>query len=114
MSSPINVGVIGCGYWGPNLVRNLIETPGASVRMVADLDSRKLQAVQQRYPTVKTTQVFMELVNDPDIHAVAIVHVAETNTYVQELIIAGATLAQPAHRSLRGGNWQSRCNLSDR
>ena len=48
------------------------------------------------------------------IHAVAIVHVAETNTYVEELIIAGATLAQPAHRSLRGGNWQSRCNLSDR
>ena len=68
----INIGVIGYGYWGPNLVRNFVETSGATVRTVADLDSRKLEAVQRRYPAVKTTTDFMELINDPGIDAVAI------------------------------------------
>ena len=68
----IKLGIIGYGYWGPNLVRNFMDTPSASVRMVADLDPRKLEAVQRRYPAVKTTTAFMELVNDPDIDAVAI------------------------------------------
>jgi predicted dehydrogenase len=42
------------------------------VRSVADLDPRKLEAVQRRYPTVKTTTNFMDLVNDPAIDAVAV------------------------------------------
>jgi predicted dehydrogenase len=68
----INIGVIGYGYWGPNLVRNFAETPGVTVRTVADLDSSKLETVLQRYPAVKTTSDFMELINDPQIDAVAI------------------------------------------
>jgi predicted dehydrogenase len=68
----INVGVIGYGYWGPNLVRNFAETLGVAVRTVADLDSSKLETVQRRYPAVKTTSDFMELVSDPQIDAVAI------------------------------------------
>ncbi len=68
----INIGVIGYGYWGPNLVRNFAEMPGAAVHTVADLDPRKLETVQRRYPAVKTTSDFMQLINDPDIHAVAI------------------------------------------
>src|SRR5690348_12726758 len=35
----INIGVIGYGYWGPNLVRNFAETPGANIAAVADLDA---------------------------------------------------------------------------
>ena len=38
----INIGIIGYGYWGPNLVRNFAETPGATVAAVADLDPAKL------------------------------------------------------------------------
>ena len=68
----INIGVIGYGYWGPNLVRSFAETPGAAVRMVADLDPRKLETVQRRYPAIRTTSDCMELVNDPQIDAVAI------------------------------------------
>jgi predicted dehydrogenase len=68
----INIGIIGYGYWGPNLVRNFMETPGAAVRAVADLDSRKLETVQRRYPTVKVTTDFIDLVKDPAIHAIAI------------------------------------------
>lgn len=68
----INIGVIGYGYWGPNLVRNFAETPGVTVRTVADLDGSKLATVQRRYPGIKTTANFMELINDPGIDAVAI------------------------------------------
>lgn len=68
----ISIGVIGYGYWGPNLVRNFAEIPGAAIRAVADLDPRKLEAVQRRYPVVKTTSDFLQLLSDPQIEAVAI------------------------------------------
>jgi predicted dehydrogenase len=68
----VNIGVIGYGYWGPNLVRNFAETPGASVSMVADLDPRKLETVQKRYPAMRSTSRFMELIDNPSVDAVAI------------------------------------------
>jgi predicted dehydrogenase len=68
----INIGIIGYGYWGPNLVRNFAETPGARIAAVADLDPAKLETVQRRYPTVKTTTNFQELLQDPSIDAIAV------------------------------------------
>ncbi len=68
----INVGIIGYGYWGPNLVRNFAETQGAAVAAVADLDAAKLAIVQRRYPDVKTTTDFQDLLADSSIDAIAI------------------------------------------
>lgn len=68
----INIGIVGYGYWGPNLVRNFAETPGATVAAVADLDTAKLELVQRRYPAVKTTTDFRDLIADPSIDAVAV------------------------------------------
>jgi predicted dehydrogenase len=68
----IKIGVIGYGYWGPNLVRNFAETPGLSVTGVADLDQKKLDIVQKRYPGVKTTTRFQDLVEDSSIDAIAV------------------------------------------
>ncbi len=68
----INIGIIGYGYWGPNLVRNFAETANARVAAVADLDKAKLETVQRRYPSVKTTTNFQELLQDPTIDAIAI------------------------------------------
>jgi len=68
----IRIGVIGYGYWGPNLVRNFAETPGLSVAGVADLDQKKLDIVQKRYPGVKTTTRFKDLVEDPSLDAIAV------------------------------------------
>lgn len=68
----VNIGVIGFGYWGPNLVRNFGETPGITVRAVADLDPRKRELVQRRYPTIETSADFMAVLNDPKIDAIAI------------------------------------------
>src|SRR5688572_8039866 len=68
----INIGVVGYGYWGPNLVRNFAETPGAELVAVADLDTRKLDLVRKRFPVVKTTTRFQDLLADPGIDAIAI------------------------------------------
>lgn len=67
-----NIGIIGYGYWGPNLVRNFAETPGAKVAAVADLDRAKLQLVERRFPLVKTTTNFHDLLTDSAIDAIAI------------------------------------------
>jgi len=68
----INIGVIGYGYWGPNLVRNFAETPGTNMAAVADLDPRKLEIVKRRFPAAYTTTDFEDLLKDPAIDAVAI------------------------------------------
>ena len=68
----INIGIIGYGYWGPNLVRNFAETSGAKVAAVSDLDTTKLALVQRRFPAAKTTADYRELLNDPAIDAIAI------------------------------------------
>lgn len=68
----IKIGVIGYGYWGPNLVRNFAEMTRARVHAVADLDQKKLDLVARRFPAVKTTTDFQELLRDPEIDAIAI------------------------------------------
>jgi predicted dehydrogenase len=68
----INIGIVGYGYWGPNLVRNFAETPGATVAAVADLDTSKLELVRRRFPAVKTTTNFQDLLADASIDAIAV------------------------------------------
>jgi predicted dehydrogenase len=68
----IKIGVIGYGYWGPNLVRNFAEVARVKLAAVADLDPAKLELVQRRFPAVKTTTDFQDLLRDPEIDAIAI------------------------------------------
>jgi predicted dehydrogenase len=68
----IGIGIIGYGYWGPNLVRNFFETPGCRVVTVSDLRADRLAKVTPRYPTVETTADYQDLLRDPRIDAVAI------------------------------------------
>ena len=68
----IQVGVIGYGYWGPNLVRNFVENPGSCVVAVSDLQPARLSQAQARYPAVRTTTDCHELFADPTIDAIVI------------------------------------------
>ncbi|MGB8326123.1 MAG: Gfo/Idh/MocA family oxidoreductase [Steroidobacteraceae bacterium] len=68
----IRIGIVGYGYWGPNLVRNFAETPEAEVAAVADLDARKLEVVKRRFPSARTTTRFQDLLEDQTIDAIAI------------------------------------------
>lgn len=70
--NPLRIGVIGYGYWGPNLVRNFSLLEDAKVTVVSDLDSNKLKIVKATYPTVQTVNTEKELISHPDVDAVAI------------------------------------------
>ena len=68
----VKIGIVGYGYWGPNLVRNFAETAGATVAAVADLDEAKLAVVRRRFPAVSTTTRFQDLLDDEAIDAIVI------------------------------------------
>lgn len=70
--SVIKIGICGYGYWGPNLVRNFAEVSRVELAGVADLDQSKLDLVKRRFPAIKTTTDFQDLVRDPTIDAIAI------------------------------------------
>ena len=70
--SSIGVGVIGYGYWGPNLVRNFVETPGSEVIAVSDLNPQRLAQIESRYPMIQTTRDYRALLENPRIDAVAV------------------------------------------
>ncbi len=69
----INIGVIGFGYWGPNIVRNFSGCGGARVTMVCDQRAGALQKAQKSFPDLRVTTDPRELITSPDIDAVAIV-----------------------------------------
>ncbi len=68
----IGIGVIGYGYWGPNLVRNFSEQEGARVVMVSDLRPGRLDLVRKRYPAIETTGDCASLIDNPAVDAVVI------------------------------------------
>jgi predicted dehydrogenase len=72
MDLPIRIGVVGLGYWGPNLVRNLAELPEAEVAYVCDARPGAFDRVGRRYPAIPQTTNFDDLLNDPSVDAVAI------------------------------------------
>ena len=78
------MGVIGAGYWGPNIVRNLYEAPGAEAVAVADLSEERLEAIRKRFPAVRVTTNYRELLDDPSIDAICIVTPVRTHRKLAE------------------------------
>ncbi len=68
----LKIGVVGFGYWGPNLVRNFAELNGCEVAAVADLTPDKVALARRRYPGVRATTDVNEILCDPAIDAVVI------------------------------------------
>jgi predicted dehydrogenase len=68
----LGVGVIGYGYWGPNIVRNFNTANGSIVSMVCDMNQQALKRVKKMYPQVEVTTSISDLIKSPDVHAVAI------------------------------------------
>jgi predicted dehydrogenase len=72
-TGPVRVAVVGLGYWGPNLVRNLHELPeGAEVVAVCDSREDRLGAMGRRYPAVNLLQSYGDVLSDDSIEAVVI------------------------------------------
>lgn len=71
-AAPVTFAVVGLGYWGPNLLRVLGDDPGVEVKWICDLDPARLARFQRRHPTAATTTELRDVLEDPDVDAVAI------------------------------------------
>ena len=68
----LKVGIVGYGYWGPNLLRNFNANPGFSVKYLIDSRTERLSIVQSLYPCVTTSTNFQDVLDDEEIDAVVI------------------------------------------
>ena len=68
----LKIGIVGHGYWGPNLLRNFMQLPDSTVSMVCDVDAGKLGSIGALYPGVETSTNYNELLADKAIEAIAI------------------------------------------
>ena len=75
----INIGVIGYGYWGPNIVRNFGGLEGAAVRTICDGNAQSLERARRAYPSIGTTKDCNDVLNATDIDAVAVITPVSTH-----------------------------------
>ena len=68
----INVGVIGCGYWGPNIVRNFRQIDNCNLKWCSDLSESRIKHMKGLYPSIKFTKDYNDILNDKEIGAVVI------------------------------------------
>jgi predicted dehydrogenase len=75
----ITVGQIGCGYWGPNLLRNFSANSHCFVKCVSDSSEQRRAYVQDNYPQTKASSEASDIINDPEIDAVVVATPASTH-----------------------------------
>ena len=86
----LNAGVIGCGYWGPNLIRNFRQLNRTRVLRVADLDTMRLDHVKALYSEIDTTTDYLDIINDKKIDIVAVATPVHTHyKFAAEALAAG-------------------------
>jgi predicted dehydrogenase len=68
----IGVGLVGYGYWGPNLARNFHEAPTGSLKAVCDLQPHRLKGLDRKFPSAHLTSNYEEMLSRTDIDAVII------------------------------------------
>jgi predicted dehydrogenase len=73
------IGVVGLGYWGPNVARNVAGSPRAELAWLCDCSPEALAAAADRHPQARTTASYEELLEDPELDAVAIVTPVSTH-----------------------------------
>src|SRR6266446_3804805 len=99
-----SIGVIGCGYWGPNLLRNFAENETVQLGWICDTDGQRLAAMGRRYPAARTSTDYQTLLADPGLDAVAVVTPVATHFQMaKEALSAGRheMLAEPLTAPVR-------------
>lgn len=86
----LRIAIIGCGYWGPNHVRNFSSATGCTVVSVVDLDSTRLAKVSEHFPSVRLDGDYRRVLADPDVDAVIVATPTSTHySVVREALFAG-------------------------
>ena len=69
---PVVAALVGLGYWGPNLLRVLVDDPGVTVKYICDRDADRLRVFARRHPAVVATTELLDVLGDPEVDAVLI------------------------------------------
>ncbi|MFA5255712.1 MAG: Gfo/Idh/MocA family oxidoreductase [Candidatus Omnitrophota bacterium] len=86
----LNIGIIGCGYWGKNLIRNFIEAQNCWLSSVSDMDKKVLRYIKLRHPSLKICAHYKDLIHSKDIDAVVIATPArEHYRMAREALLSG-------------------------
>jgi predicted dehydrogenase len=72
VSAPVRIGVVGLGYWGPNLARNFDALPDAELAWLCDESQEAVGRQARRFPSVRTTTSCEDLLADPELDAVVL------------------------------------------
>lgn len=75
----INIGVIGLGYWGPNVVRNFVSAEGAKVAALCDINSAAIKRIHDHYPHIESHKDYRAVTRSKNIDAVCIVTPVSTH-----------------------------------
>jgi predicted dehydrogenase len=75
----LNFGIVGYGYWGPNIVRNLSTIGKARVHSVCDINTEACHKVKMMYPHVNVTDDFKSLIKSPDIDVISVITPVSTH-----------------------------------
>ncbi len=75
----MNIGVIGLGYWGPNIVRNFIMNENIDKVICCDTSENQINKIKRIFHGIQTTMDYMSIMKDPEIDAVAIVTPVDTH-----------------------------------
>lgn len=68
----VKIGVLGLGYWGPNLVRNIVDSTRAELAWVCDVDPERLEPLARRHPAARRTTKVDEMLADPHLDAIVV------------------------------------------
>ena len=88
--SNVNIAIVGYGYWGPNIVRNFQEIDNASLIACCDTKKEQLDLAKKKYPQIKITSSFKDLLTNPSIEAIIIATPTKTHyTLAKKALLAG-------------------------
>lgn len=99
----LGVAIVGCGYWGPNLVRNFADDARVDVRWACDLRAERVAPIARRYPAVKTTAQLDDVLRDPLVDLVAVATPVDSHLALATRAIAAGKhvlVEKPLTRSL--------------
>jgi predicted dehydrogenase len=110
----VTVGLVGYGYWGPNLLRNYMDLPSANVKWVCDLRPDRLEKAVARYPSVQTTTDVGHVLADPDVDAILIATpISSHHPLTMEALEAGKHVFVEKPMAMTVGECDEMCEASD-
>jgi predicted dehydrogenase len=115
MQSKVNLAVVGYGYWGPNIVRNVLERPELDLWGLCELSPEQTARFSSRYPGVRTTADFDEVLADPGVDAVSIATPPSTHyALVKRALEAGKHVLVEKPLATRSDDAQELVDIADR